>query len=102
MARLGATFYVEPQALLNYRLSENQVSTKYNREQRESATKIRSEILDILLEQNAEKYPELKNAKEGLGALRQNDLMSDDAYFSFFQQLFNANHNILTAKGKAA
>lgn len=102
MARLGATFYVEPQALLNYRLSENQVSTKYNREQRESATKIRSEILDILLKQNETNHPELKEAQKGLMALRDNALIGNDAYFAFFQQLFNTNRHILTADNTSA
>lgn len=55
MATLGAHFYVEAQPLLYYRVSDQQTSTKYHKEQDKTANRIRWEIIEYLIKCSIEK-----------------------------------------------
>lgn len=48
-AQYGAVFYIEPEPLLGYRVSSNQVSRIYRDEQNDSANKVRYEHLQHLI-----------------------------------------------------
>ena len=76
--RRGAVFYIDPQPLLYYRISDQQVSTKYRKQQHESAMRIRGEILDVLTARNAERCPELKSLRESLNGMKKRDLFTDE------------------------
>jgi glycosyltransferase involved in cell wall biosynthesis len=49
IAKQGGLFYTIPEALLYYRISENQIGNKYRLEQQETSNKIRKEILEYLM-----------------------------------------------------
>lgn len=59
IAKSGGQFYVENQPLLYYRISDNQVSSKYRDEQKKTTELIITEIIEYLIEQNVQEYPEL-------------------------------------------
>ena len=54
-AKCGARFYVEPQSLHYYRISEDQVSVRKNKEQYSSTIAIRKEIAEYLINKAEEK-----------------------------------------------
>ncbi len=95
MAEAGAVFYIDPQPLLYYRVSDQQVSTKYRKQQHESAMRIRGEILDVLTARNAERCPELKSLRESLNGMKKRDLFTDERIFGLFSHIFEINKNNL-------
>lgn len=100
MAEAGAVFYIDPQPLLYYRISDQQVSTKYRKQQHESAMRIRGEILDVLTARNAERCPELKSLRESLNGMKKRDLFTDERIFGLFSHIFEINkHNLFTEIG---
>ncbi|MDR2036405.1 MAG: glycosyltransferase [Bacteroidales bacterium] len=81
-ARLGGKFFIEPQSLLYFRISDSQV-TSVNREQmiRQSIL-IKDEILDYLLEKVANKT--LLDLRSNMDQLRKDCLVSPDIVFALF------------------
>ena len=88
IARLGGIFYTEPQVLHYYRISENQVSHVFGKEQRETSLKIKYEILDFLIAQNKTAYPELPAIFKNLLELNVKGLVNSEYIISFFSSLF--------------
>jgi len=84
IAKSGGIFYTEPQALLYYRVSENQVSNVFRKEQQETSKRIRSEILNYLINQNKADYPELFTIYENLLKLEEKGLVHSEYTVSFF------------------
>lgn len=88
IAKFGGIFYTEPQPLLYYRISKNQVSHVFRKEQQETSLKIKYEILDFLITQNKTDYPELLAIYQNLLKLKQKGLVSFEYLISFFSLLF--------------
>lgn len=95
IAKCGGMFYIESQCLLDYRISENQVSTLYMNKQQETTTIIQKEIIDWLLEQNKTDIPELSVAFNSLQGLETKGLIAFDDVFEIFQSIFYKNHSKL-------
>lgn len=95
MAEAGAVFHIEPQPLLYYRISDRQVSTKYRKEQHDSAMRIRGEILDTLIVRNAERCPELKSLRDSLNEMKKRNLFTDERILGLFSHIFETNKNNL-------
>ena len=87
IAKLGGVFYTVPQALLYYRVSENQVSQVFRKEQQETSLKIRSEVLDFLITQNKTAYPELSAIYENFLKLREKGLIHSEYIISFLSSV---------------
>jgi hypothetical protein len=66
IAKKGGTFYIIPQPLLNYRLSNNQISLIHWQEQQETSWRIKLEILDCLVANSSEIYPNLQTVSENV------------------------------------
>ena len=87
IAQLGGIFYTEPQPLLYYRISENQISYVFGKEQQETALRIKCEILDFLITQNKAAYPELPTIYKNLLELSNNVLINHEYIIPFFSFL---------------
>jgi glycosyltransferase involved in cell wall biosynthesis len=87
IAKSGGVFYTVPQALLYYRLSENQVSRVFEKEQRETSLKIRSELLDFLITRNETAYPELSAIYKNLSDLKEKGLVNLEYIISVLSSL---------------
>jgi glycosyltransferase involved in cell wall biosynthesis len=91
MAKRKGIFYIESQPLLNYRVSKEQISTSKQKEQKETARRIRYEILAYLLEQNQRDHPEISTLYQDFSLLSDKSLMTSDDIFAFFYTLFSKN-----------
>ena len=91
IAKRKGLFYIESQPLLFCRVSEMQEESSKQSEQEESSLRIRREIVEYLIEQNRNKYPELVDLYHTICALKAKDLFSHDEIFSFFHTFFTKN-----------
>lgn len=91
IAKSGGQFYVENQPLLYYRISDNQVSSKYRDEQKKTTELIITEIIEYLIEQNAQEYPELSVIYNNLYTLQEKQLFTKYEISALFQNLFSKN-----------
>jgi glycosyltransferase involved in cell wall biosynthesis len=91
MAKRQGVFYIESQPLLNYRVSEGQVSKSKQKQQQETATRIKHEILAYLLDQNKTDHPEITALCQDFFLLKENFLMTSEDIFTFFYILFTKN-----------
>ena len=98
IAKKGGVFYVESQPLLYYRVSDQQMDAQKREEQEKTATKIKKEILEYLLELYSVTYPSCKKMAEALRCAKNEELVTDDEIFDFFFTLFAKNKNQLTVK----
>ena len=96
-ARAGATFYVESLALNYYRLSENQVGHKYNKEQSEMAWKIRQEVIQWLIDDVDNS--DVRDFYHQACLLNQQGLLTHTSFLSLFHQLL-INYRKLKNKPK--
>ena len=99
-AKCNGVFYIEPQPLLYYRVSESQVSNVRNIEQTEASNRIKSEVLDLLLKLNSEKYDILCGLETTMRDVVLQGLMKDNDIFSFFHTLFLKNFTIMNLSNK--
>lgn len=95
IAKLGGKFYVESQPLLYYRISESQVSTKYRDEQKKITEIIITEIIQYLMEQNKQEYPELSDLYNNFCKLQEKQLITKYEISAYFQNLFSKNEETL-------
>lgn len=95
IAKKGGTFYIENQPLLYYRISETQVTKQKREEQRNTAEKIQSEIIDYLVTQNRTVYPSLASTQIELIHLYREGLIEHSDMMRFFHTLFQTNKNKL-------
>jgi glycosyltransferase involved in cell wall biosynthesis len=91
IAKRQGVFYIESQPLLNYRISEIQVSSVKHKEQQETARRIKYEILTYLLEQNKTDHPEIAILYQNFFSLKEKELMTSEDIFAFFYTLFAKN-----------
>jgi glycosyltransferase involved in cell wall biosynthesis len=76
IAKKGGVFYVEPQPLMFYRISDQQVSTQKREEQTAKTKIIIQQAIDYLVEKNEEEYPELFVVFQGLNKLQEKELIT--------------------------
>lgn len=81
-------FYIESQPLLYCRASEKQENGS---KQEASNRQIRQEILEYLIEQNKNDYPELVDLYRSIYSLKAKDLFLPEDVFSFFHTFFTKN-----------
>jgi glycosyltransferase involved in cell wall biosynthesis len=95
IAKRGGVFYVDNQLLLNYRISETQVSNQKREEQKNTTELIMFEIIDYLLDNNKENYPELLDNFESLIKLQEKSLITFYDTLEILRKIFITNKNKL-------
>lgn len=95
IAKQGGVFYIESQCLLDYRISDNQVSKLYMDKQQETTAIIQKEIIDWVLEQNKKDIPELLTVFSSLQSLVTKGLISFGDVVEIIQSIFYKNHSKL-------
>ncbi len=98
MAKWGAVFYIEPQALLYYRNSDTQVTRLYKDKMRNTSLRIKKEIVNYLITLNDKRYPGLSEIMTALRTLANSHLLSEEDIFGFVYNLFTRNKNILISE----
>lgn len=88
VAKRKGVFYVIPEFLMNYRVSDEQVSCLKSREQYDVSLKIRSEILDFLVDHNAIEMENICKLRDLITELNERDWISETAAFQLFADLF--------------
>lgn len=91
VAKRKGVFYIESIPLLFYRVSETQVSCSKQKEQLETSHQIQQEILDYLIKQAQNTYPEINALYNSTFALKAKKLFSLDDIFAFFYTFFSKN-----------
>lgn len=91
IAKNKGSFYIESQPLLNYRISENQVTKQKNKEQKNTAEKIQLETLQYLLDNTSKYSTELKSLLRVLTQLKDKELITNKMLIDFIQMVFNKN-----------
>jgi glycosyltransferase involved in cell wall biosynthesis len=90
IAKQKGVFYIESQPLMYYSVSEAPNNSR-QKEQEKTCLQIRQEILEYLLEQHSNKYPELSILYDNLQSLQGKNLFRSDDVFSFFYTFFTKN-----------
>lgn len=82
--------FITREALIDYRVSESQVSRKHHEEQAASALKIRNELLAHLITHEAGEYQqEVTNLFNAFADLNEKGLVQEDTIFWDFYNLFS-------------
>ena len=89
IAKRKGVFYIEPQPLLYYRVSSQQVTQQYRSRQIDTTVRIKKEIIDYLIGQSACEREELEKLKLCMLTLNEKELISDVSYFELFYEIFN-------------
>lgn len=90
IACLGGSLYVIPKPLLEYRISESQVSRVYNQQQLETTSRIRNEILKFLIKNRSKDYTaHIKKLYNAYALLNEDNLLDDGHIFYSFYQIFS-------------
>ena len=87
-AKIGATFYIEPQSLLFYRCHERQVSRNKRKEQEATSFRIKEEIIDYLLPYLSE---ELKVFYDCLCNMEIKNIIKQDRKTAFMSEILKQN-----------
>lgn len=87
-AKLGATFYIEPQSLLFYRCHDNQISIIKRKEQEETSNQIKKEIIDYLF---LSLPKELQELYECLCSLKSKEMVTTNYMLSVMYNIFKYN-----------
>lgn len=91
----GGNFYIEPQPLLFYRVSKQQISNVKKDLQNNTSGRIKKEILDYLMLLNSEKFASIKKVADAMWSAKNEKIMDDNDIFSFFYSMFMKNRNFL-------
>lgn len=90
IACLGGSLYIIPKPLLEYRISEMQVSHVHNKQQCETAGRIRNEILRFLIKNCSKDYvAHIKKLYNAYVLLNEDGLLNDNYIFHGFHQIFS-------------
>ena len=95
VAKHRGVFYVESQPLVNYRISENQVTKRKREEQKTTSERISREILYYLLDKNSEKYPELATFLNSLLELHEKEFINFTEMLQIAHRILHTNKNRL-------
>lgn len=90
IADAGGRFYVISEALLKYRINENQVSHINSAKQTETAFRIQTKILEILLKRNTYKKDRINNFCQTMLDANYDELIDGPQIINIFYQLFLA------------
>jgi glycosyltransferase involved in cell wall biosynthesis len=92
MAKRGGKFFIEPQLLMNFRVSDAQITNLKRKTMIEQTIRIKREILNYLIEQ--EHSGDLESLQGILENLEKEKLLSNDEIFKlFYNVLRNINYN---------
>lgn len=94
----GGTFYVEPQSLLYYRVSEGQVTQKFHVMQMSTTARIKKEIIDYLISTLDLERDEINDLRSRMLAMTEKGLVSYPFYFDLFYELFSRLEERVTSK----
>lgn len=90
IACLDGALYIIPKPLLEYRISESQVSQVHNQQQLETAGRIRNELLNFLIKKKSHCYTEhLKKLFNACALLNGNSLLDDEYIFYGYYKIFS-------------
>jgi len=95
IAKLGGKFYIDNQVLLNYRISETQITNQKREEQKTTTERILFEVIEWLLERNKENHPEIKGIFDSLIKLKEKELIGLAEILKILQKIFITNKNKL-------
>lgn len=98
IAKQGGTFYVEPQSLLYYRVSEGQVTQKFHVMQMSTTARIKKEIIDYLISTLDLERDEINDLRSRMLAMTEKGLVSYPFYFDLFYELFSRLEERVTSK----
>lgn len=86
IARHGGGFYVEPQVLLFYRISDRQATKVHQRKMEETSRRVRQEVISLLLE----KYPDeqVKHLVESLQEAEHSELLASESFNKVLFEIF--------------
>ena len=90
IADAGGRFYVISEPLLKYRINENQVSHINSAKQTETAFRIQTKILEILLKRNTYKKDRINNFYQTMLDANYDELIDGPQIINIFYQLFLA------------
>lgn len=88
IAKLGGVFFIESQPLLYYRMTENQVSKLYMNEKRETALRIRNEVLQFLMEKNEDNIW-IHLLREGLELAEKEGTLASEEVYDIWRLVFS-------------
>lgn len=90
IACLDGVLYIIPKPLLEYRISEGQVSRVHNQQQIETAGRIRNELLNFLIKKKSHCYTEhLKMLFKACALLNKDKLLGDEYIFYGYYKIFS-------------
>lgn len=93
IANTGGKFYIIPEALLKYRVSQGQVSNLNSASQTETALTIQTEILELLLQQNKYKKDWINNFYRIMLEANNDDLIDGSHVLNIFYNMLMAIKN---------
>lgn len=89
-ACLGGMLYIIPKPLLEYRISERQVSRVHNQQQLETAVRIRKELLNFLIKNKSHDYKaHLKKLFNAYALPNEDNLLDDEYIFYGYYKIFS-------------
>lgn len=91
IAKKNGIFYIDSQPLLNYRVSEEQISVRKKKIKKETSMKIKFEIVNYLIAKNEDKFPSCRKLLKSMLETKDDSLMTDVSIFDFFFMLFFVN-----------
>ena len=96
IANMGGTAYILPIPLLEYRISESQVSYKYSQEQFKTACKIKREQLVNLLERVSENRDLIDTYSNVLSELHVKSLLTSEEFYEQIYRVLVRNKTVIT------
>ena len=95
IAKLGGGFYIESQPLLFRQPLTEEITNRYKEEQDKSIEKVTNEILEYIIAQNKDEYPELPIIYNGLCKLLKRNILTQSDISVFYHNLFSKNEREL-------
>jgi glycosyltransferase involved in cell wall biosynthesis len=95
IAQKGGKFYVLPEVLLKYRISDGQISSKKQTEQWETSLLIKTEILEFLINQHKQ-TDRLIELYEALRYVCEQGMIRPEQLFGVFHSIFYNEHRLNT------
>lgn len=96
LAKKGARFYILPEFLMRYRLSDNNVSHLKQKEQFDMGVHIRKEILEYLVDSTTDEKDNIRKLSDLFYHFNKLDLLSYQTGFDLFFHLFRNMVNVKT------